>query len=298
MVEPPWRVPLVTIINECAGDALQIKAFIRVERTVFGRHNRVADVVRQPLARDDFTILFRVGADRGGAVRVIHGGFLGQRELFGLRASVVVYRYANTAIPAQQAPVQSREKKMPSTHSVHGACLFLCSFSSCSGLDGYWKPCGLRGGNGSPGAYRGPPVRSGRLCFARCAVASERGHCLPNVHDEYKKPWCPPLTVGLEQSFDVSVNHTHLCRYFFRNSYNWARFLILHEYCLNALVGLPCDPARTFSCRCAGPYVSIDLSPASTRRYVTQLPQGRECSKGKWPLTGCVGGFLYVRIWL
>ena len=41
------------IINECAGDALQIKTFIRVERTVFGRHNRVADVVRQPLARDD-----------------------------------------------------------------------------------------------------------------------------------------------------------------------------------------------------------------------------------------------------
>jgi len=33
---------------------------------------------------------------------------------------------------------------------------------------------------------------------------------------------------------------------FFRNSYNWARFLMLHEYCLNALVGLSCDPARTF----------------------------------------------------
>ena len=28
------------------------------------------------------------------------------------------------------------------------------------------------------------------LCAVR--VASERGHCLPNVHDEYKKPWCPP----------------------------------------------------------------------------------------------------------
>ena len=25
-----------------------------------------------------------------------------------------------------------------------------------------------------------------------------------------------------------------------------ARSLMLHEYCLNALVGLPCDPARTF----------------------------------------------------
>ena len=90
------------------------------------------------------------------------------------------------------SPVQSGRRRCPAPISVHGACLFLCSFSSCSGLDGYWKPCGLRGGNGSPGAYRGPPVRSGRLCFARCAVASERGHCLPNVHDEYKKPWCPP----------------------------------------------------------------------------------------------------------
>ncbi len=92
------------IINECAGDALQIKAFIRVERTVFGRHNRVADVVRQPLARDDFTILLRVGADRGGAVRVIHGGFLGQRELFGLRdlgGGVQVCEYCDTGQQAQ-----------------------------------------------------------------------------------------------------------------------------------------------------------------------------------------------------
>ena len=92
------------IINECAGDALQIKAFIRVERTVFGRHNRVADVVRQPLARDDFTILFRVGADRGGAVRVIHGGFLGQRELLGLRdlgGGVQVCEYCDTGQQAQ-----------------------------------------------------------------------------------------------------------------------------------------------------------------------------------------------------
>ena len=37
---------------------------------------------------------------------------------------------------------------------------------------------------------------------------------------------------------------------------------MLHEYCLNALVGLSCDPARTFR--------------------VAAL----ECSKGKWPLTG------------
>ncbi|MBV4145954.1 hypothetical protein [Bifidobacterium longum] len=54
------------------------------------------------------------------------------------------------------------------------------------------------------------------------------------------------VTVGLEQSFDVSVTTRVYAGIFFRNSYNWARFLMLHEYCLNALVGLSCDPARTF----------------------------------------------------
>ena len=38
---------------------------------------------------------------------------------------------------------------------------------------------------------------------------------------------------------------------------------MLHEYCLNALVGLPCDPARTFR---VAALVGLPCDPARTFR--------------------------------
>ena len=66
-------------------DARQIDAFVGVEGPVFGCDDRVADVIRQYGAIDDFTVLFRVASDFGGAVGIVDGRFFGQREFFRFR---------------------------------------------------------------------------------------------------------------------------------------------------------------------------------------------------------------------
>ena len=48
------------VVDERAGDTLEIQAFIRIERAVLGGHDGVAHIVRQPLARDDLAVLLGV----------------------------------------------------------------------------------------------------------------------------------------------------------------------------------------------------------------------------------------------
>ena len=73
------------VVVERACDADRIDALIGIEGAVFRSHNRVADVVGQVCAADDFAVLLRIAADRRGAVVVVHGRLFGQRELFRLR---------------------------------------------------------------------------------------------------------------------------------------------------------------------------------------------------------------------
>ena len=72
------------VVVERACDADGVDALIGVEGTILRCHNRIADVVGQIGAADDFAVLVRIAADRRGAVVVIHGRLFSQREFLRL----------------------------------------------------------------------------------------------------------------------------------------------------------------------------------------------------------------------
>ena len=71
------------VVDQRPCDALEIDAAVRVERAVFGGDHGLAHVFRQYGAVDDLTVLLGERADFRFAVRIVHAGFLGQRD--GLR---------------------------------------------------------------------------------------------------------------------------------------------------------------------------------------------------------------------
>ena len=73
------------IVDQRAGDASQVDAIVLVERTVLGRDDGVAHVLRQGVALDDGAVLLGERAQFRGAVVVVHGGVLRHGDLFGLR---------------------------------------------------------------------------------------------------------------------------------------------------------------------------------------------------------------------
>ena len=64
-----------------SGDAIQVDALVGVEGSVFRCDDRVAHVIRQYRAVDDFAVLLRVAADFRSAVGIVDGCFFGEGEL-------------------------------------------------------------------------------------------------------------------------------------------------------------------------------------------------------------------------
>ena len=69
------------VVDERAENALQVDAVVRVERAVFGRHDRLGHVVGQLRRVDDLTIDLTQGAHLGRAVGVVDGRLLREGQV-------------------------------------------------------------------------------------------------------------------------------------------------------------------------------------------------------------------------
>ena len=121
------------IVVQRACDADGVDTFVGIEGTVLRSHDRIADVVGQIGAADDFAVLLRVAADRRGAVVVIHGRLLGQGEFLRLR------NFRGDVHIREQADARRDERREDAEYPFEYEMLVLPAFLGCAVRSVFWS---------------------------------------------------------------------------------------------------------------------------------------------------------------
>ena len=153
------------VVDERAENTLQVDAVVRVERAVFGGHDRLGDIVGQGRRVDDLPVDVTEGTHLGRTVRVVHGGFLRERQVIrrgnGQRVVQVQERgHASNKDPQEDGQDSESDALGPAETLLRGALLV-----TRRGLGVLLRRTGSMGGMNQ--ASRGKRVPFGRAFLAR-----------------------------------------------------------------------------------------------------------------------------------